>query len=228
MTAGQFEIRYSFTLPDGQVDCVALEIDSETIEMKNELPATLPDWTSLDFHKCTNCTLSDYDREATICPAAARLVPLIEPCNKLISYDEIDVDVLTSERRISATAKAEQVFSSLMGLIFATSGCPHMKFFKPMARYHLPFATLEETLYRTTGTYLLSQYMMQRSGEKADFSFEGLHQIYNEVKQVNTSMAARLRAAAETDSPLNALTLLDAHGQFLPFALEKFLDEFDL
>ena len=188
-----------------------------------------PDWTSLDFHQCENCPLSSSGDDATShCPVAVRLVPLIAPCNKLISYDQVSVEVETINRRISADVKAEQVISSLMGLIIATSGCPHMAFFKPMARYHMPFATLEETLFRSTGTYLLGFYLRQRKGQAVDYSFDGLMEIYDGVKQVNSSLAARLRAAAETDSALNALTLLDAYGQVLPFALQRFLDEFDL
>lgn len=30
----------------------------------------------------------------------------------------------------------------------------------------------------------LSQYLRQRQGQEPDYSFDGLHQIYNEVKQV--------------------------------------------
>ena len=56
----------------------------------------------------------------------------------------------------------------------ATSGCPHMDFFKPMARFHLPLANAEETVYRATSMYLLAQYFLQREGKEADMELEGL------------------------------------------------------
>jgi hypothetical protein len=39
----------------------------------------------------------------------------------------------------------------------ATSGCRYTAYFKPMARFHLPFANEEETAYRAISMYLLSQ-----------------------------------------------------------------------
>lgn len=220
-----FEINYRFTLPDDSVETMDLRIATDSLDLLNELPKPLPSWTMLGFHQCSNCPLQA--QTTPICPVASRLVQILPSCNKLISYDEINVEVTTNERKIALQTKAEMAISSMMGLIFATSGCPHMSFFKPMARFHLPFATQEETLFRATGTYLLGQYLRQRQGHTPDFDLDGLETIYEEIKEVNRSVAARLRAAAKTDSALNALVLLDIHAQILPFALKTFLDKLD-
>ncbi|MBW6510718.1 MAG: hypothetical protein K0A93_01200 [Desulfuromonadaceae bacterium] len=225
MNAASFEIIYHFTLPDHSATTVELCIDAEQLNLLNELPRPLPSWTMLGFHQCPNCTLDA--QTSAICPVAAHLVQILPSCNKLISYDEVDVEVVTSERKISVHTKAEMAISAMMGLIFATSGCPHMDFFRPMARFHLPFATQEETLFRSTGTYLLGQYLRQRQGHEPDFDLSGLEAIYEEIKTINLSVAARLRAATKTDSALNALVLLDIHAQILPYALKTFLDKLD-
>ena len=36
----------------------------------------------------------------------------------------------------------------------ALSGCPVLEQLKPMARFHLPFASVEETIYRAASMYL--------------------------------------------------------------------------
>jgi hypothetical protein len=111
-----------------------------------------------------------------------------------------------------------------MGLLIATSGCPHTEYFKPMARFHLPLASRDETDYRAASTYLLAQYFIQREGREADFQLEGLKKIYDNIQQVNHSVAERLRAASKADSPVNAIVILDTYARAVPFMLEDSLD----
>lgn len=111
-----------------------------------------------------------------------------------------------------------------MGLVIASSGCPHTAFFKPMARFHLSLSNGEETAYRVTSMYLLSQYFMKKEGKQADFSLQGLTQLYENVQQVNCAIAERLRAASEADSVLNAIVILDTYAQTVPYMIEDSLD----
>ena len=46
-----------------------------------------------------------------------------------------------------------------------------MESLKPMVRFHLPFATVEETVFRSVSTYLLSQYLAEIAEENEE---EGL------------------------------------------------------
>jgi hypothetical protein len=94
-----------------------------------------------------------------------------------------------------------------------------------MARFHLPLATAEETVYRATSMYLLAQYFLQKERYKADLNLEGLLEIYRNIELINKAMADRLRAIAEKDSAINALILLDIYAKTLPLAIEDSLKE---
>jgi hypothetical protein len=159
------------------------------------------------------------------CPLAANLVNIVEPFDRLLSYDEVHVDVATEDRVISQDTTAEQGISSMMGLVIATSGCPHAAFFKPMARFHLPLANPAETIYRAASMYLLAQYFMKQNGRETDLQLTGLSEIYSNIQIVNASTAKRLRAATETDSSLNAIVLLDMFAKTLSHAIEDSLVE---
>jgi hypothetical protein len=112
-----------------------------------------------------------------------------------------------------------------MGLVMATSGCPHMAFFKPMARFHLPFSSSEETIYRATSMYLLAQYFLKKQGKHADLDLAGLREIYKNIEIVNVAVAKRLRAATEADSAVNAIILLDIYTKAVPVIIEESLEE---
>lgn len=88
----------------------------------------------------------------------------------------------TTERTVSAETSAQQGLGSLLGLIMATSGCPHTVFFKPMARFHLPFSNESETIYRAVSMYLLSQYFTTREGAPIDAGLDGLRDIYDKIQ----------------------------------------------
>jgi hypothetical protein len=156
---------------------------------------------------------------------AANLVSVINCVGRVVSYHTIHVDVITNERYISRATSAQKGVSSLMGLIMAVSGCPHMAFLKPMARFHLPFATSEETIFRAVSMYLLAQNYRRKLGHNPDLDLTGLVRIYDNIQTVNASIAERLRAASQTDSAVNALVLLDNHAKFLSDVLDESLED---
>ena len=120
---------------------------------------------------------------------------------------------------------AQQAVSSLMGLVVATSGCPHTAFFKPMARFHLPLANTEETIYRASSMYLLAQYFLKKAGKDPDMELEGLKEIYRDLETLNTYMAERIRAAISKDAAVNAIVILDFFAKDFSFAIEDQLEE---
>ena len=81
-----------------------------------------------------------------------------------------------------------------------------------MARFHLPLASREETIYRATSMYLLAQYFRARNNQPADFGFDGLQEIYRNVQVVNAAMVERLRHATESDYMVNAVVFLDLYA----------------
>lgn len=210
-------------MKDGKEEIIDLRLHEKTLDLLNDIPENLPAWTKINFHQCPHCPLDI--QKYTHCPVAIHLIKMIELLKSLLSYDEIHVDITTPQRHVSRETSAQKGISSLMGLIMATSGCPHMEFFKPMARFHLPLSSVEETIYRATSMYLLAQYFLQKEGRKADMELDGLKKIYRNIKIINESMAGRLRAISDKDVALNSLVILDIFAQTLPFAIEESLED---
>lgn len=217
------EIKYRFILENGEIEEFILPINEVTADLQLEEKEEYPQWTKLDFHQCSNCPLS-VDKSPQ-CPLAVSLLDIIQPFERLLSFNRVTLEVELPERKIISETSAQKAISSLMGLRMASSGCPRFSFFKPMARFHLPVSSLEETIYRAAGAYMLAQYFRNKEGQNSDFKLDGLKRVYEHIHVVNTSIADRIRAASKTDSTLNALIILDLFTHALPLAVEQSLDE---
>ncbi len=211
---------YRFQFPDGRTESLQVEPT-----VPGEVQADLPAWTELGFHQCGNCPLSTSD--VAHCPMAARLVPLVDLFEKVRSYDDVTAQVESEERTVTKRTSVQRVLRSLMGLLAASSDCPRVDFLKPMAHFHLPFSSAEETVYRVVSTYLLAQYFLRQQGKAADAGLEGLKAHYRELQQVNASMAKRLGAirVQGSDGTVNALVLLDLFAQSMPDSIDAELEE---
>jgi hypothetical protein len=216
-------IQYRFRLPDGSEEIFRIHIDAQRLELVGNMPDTLPAWTILHFHQCPHCPVTA-DKQPN-CPIAVNLVNIVTRFDHLLSYEQTHIDITTAERIVSQDTTVQEGISSLMGLVMATSGCPHTAFFKPMARFHLPFASEEETIYRAASTYLLAQYFAKKEGWNADLELEGLTEIYQNMHIVNTSMEERLRGASERGSTLNAIVFLDMYALTLQHVIQGALEE---
>jgi hypothetical protein len=107
----------------------------------------------------------------------------------------------------------------------ATSGCPVLDFLKPMARFHLPFANMEETMVRSISFYLLRQYFNKKKGIETDFDLGGLENNYAEIAMVNKGIVARISKLIENgDADQNAITLLDCFALMLGMEIQSQLD----
>lgn len=218
------KVVYRFRLGPFQPEHVfEISLDSATGECVDPLPAEAPDWTRLDFHQCSGCPLAV--GASPRCPAAARLAVVIESFANQVSFDQIDVSVETEERTISARTSAQQALASLIGLVLASSGCPQTAVFRPMARFHLPFASELETTYRVASMYLLAQHFGVQEGRSPDVALKDLALVYRGVHQVNVGLVQRLRAATNEDAIVNAVVLLDVYTSLVPAALEEMLAE---
>ena len=216
-------IRYRFLFQKGKEATVEVKIDKLTMESVADHSGNPPDWCRLDFHQCPNCPLRA-DRHP-YCPLATRLVLLMTACHDVLSYDEVDVEVTIPERIVSKRTTAQRAVSSLMGLVMATSSCPHMAFLKPMARYHLPFASEEETIFRAVSTFFLAQYFSHKLAPITNFDLQILKKNYGEIRVINAAMISRLRTVSEQDSVVNAIIMLDLFAKTLPYSIEDTLAE---
>lgn len=208
-------ISYKLTsVADGKQFTIDIVLDAAHLEPVAPLPDILPEWTALAHCQCECCPLSE--SEHALCPAAARLSSLGNFFQALCSYDEMTLEVVTDERRILQSTTAQRALSSLMGLIIATSGCPVTAYFKPMARFHLPLSSHEETVYRATSMYMLAQFFRGKRGPSIDIDMNGLTEIYDAMRMVNVGLAERIRSATSADALVNAVVLLDTNALLLP------------
>lgn len=217
------KLTYLFKLADDQEEVFRLVLDGETLDLIEPRNESLPEWARLDFHKCPHCPLES--ETSPYCPLAASISGVVNQFRNIISYDEIFLQVETDERVVSQKTTAQRALGSFMGVVMAVSGCPHTGYFKPMARFHLPLASEEETIYRSTSMYLLAQYFKFREEGKADFSLKGLETIYKNISIVNTFIVDRLRGASKTDSSVNAIVMLDIYARIMPYVIEDSLED---
>jgi hypothetical protein len=213
-------IRYRFDLPDGSQKSLDFSFGAEDFRLSNAAPQEAPFWTELKFNQCANCPLNTADHPH--CPAALQMAGAIEPLKALVSFDTVGVTVTQAERTIYAETTVQSAMSSVLGLIMATAGCPWTDRFRPMARFHLPFASEAETVYRSTSMYLLAREL---AGGTQAHGFAALEELYENLHIVNRGMSRRLGAAARTDPARNAIALLDAYATLLPAALARSLQE---
>ena len=218
------DIEYIFTLPDGTREVFLLQFDPKTLELATPQAIFMPAWTELKSHRCAHCPLNPATHER--CPLAASLVPVVRRLSSLLSWDLIRLEVITTERTITQQTSAQRAIGSMLGLINAGSGCPHLAFFRPMARFHLPLASSEETIYRATSMYFLAQYFRSKQGLEPDYSFRGLQEVYTNVQTVNATMVERLRAATAADYMVNAVVFLDLYAIAVQRTITDSLDAY--
>ncbi len=218
-----FRILYEFRFADNSLRQFEILLDRKSLAYLGEPPNTLPEWTQLTFCKCAICPLSDYNNAR--CPVAINLSGITDAFKERSSLDHADVSVIVAERTYFKSTTVPQGLSPLLGIIMATSGCPIMEPLKPMVRYHLPFASLEETVFRMVSMYLVGQFLRHHEGKNAEWKMDGLTRIYEEVAAVNRDFARRIHDAAKSDANANALVNLDIFAIMVPRLAEDMLQQ---
>ena len=216
-------IHYCFYIAEDRRETFDLCINAQSLELEHINSENLPKWTDLEFEQCPHCPLSSESRAK--CPVAVNLAGVVDRFDNILSHHEIDLEVVTEERRITHHTTAQRAISSLLGLLFATSGCPHTNFMKPMARFHLPLASEYETIFRSAGMYLLAQYFLHMEGKDNDTKLTGLKSIYDNLHTINMMIANRIRSASSSDCSVNAVILLDMFTNLMPFTIEDNLND---
>lgn len=219
------KIVYSFRFKNGSTKIFSISLDRNNLSIIPEKSTDPPVWTKLSHNKCSNCILDESSNK--YCPIAFNLSHISEEFKEYFSHETVAVTVTTEERSYSKDTSLQEGLSSLLGIIMVTSGCPTMERLKPMVRFHLPFATLEETIFRISSIYLIAQYFLVQKGKSPDWKLDGLKMIYSEVSQLNRDFAKRLSDAAKKDANLNALVNLDCFAALVPFTAEKMLKEIE-
>lgn len=206
-------VTYRFFASDNERLSVELRFDERTYRVILPEDAVYPDWVRLDFERCPNCNLPDQAH----CPAAAALAQFMPMFETRISYEKAVVEVETPTRTMVSKTTFQFGMAALIGLAMAASGCPRTRFLRPMARTHLPFATDQETVFRTLAVHLLGQYVAKgKGGAPVALSLSELKENYAELSKVNSAMSERIRAAIKRDAAVNAVIILESFALIAP------------
>jgi hypothetical protein len=217
---------YQFTYEDGKTTDYLLALDPETLSLvAGGRDGTLPEWTRLDFKKC-DCCLLNHD-QFPFCPISVNIMDLVEIFKTVFSYHDCDVVCHTAERTYVKKTSVMEGLCAIFGVIMATSDCPIMEFLKPMARFHLPFATIEETTVRTASLYLLAQYFNNNDKPLISYDFKQLEKHYDRVRQVNEGLLNRINSVSSEDADKNALITLHSLAQFLSTEIDYSLNSLE-
>jgi hypothetical protein len=218
--------RYVFTFKNGIEKEFKIRLDNKTLRLIQAEDKPPSVWAALKNFKCPNCPLDESKYE--FCPIATNIIELIDYFKNRESIEEVDLLVETQERKYLKHVPLQAGLSSLLGIYMVTAGCPILEKLKPMVRYHLPFATVEDTTYRVVTMYLLAQFFLCRQGKEPDWDLKNLTKIYNDIQAVNKNVCDKLSEIISRDAAANALVKLDYPALYISLRLNKnILDEIE-
>lgn len=208
---------YRFDFEGGPTKSFDIRLDRTTLELLDTPTGDPPEWTRLDVHRCANCPLTG---KVTHCPVAVNVAHVVEDFRDTVSYDRATVTVAAEERTYQKLTSAQRGLSSIIGIYNVTSNCPILDRLRPMVRFHLPFASVEEGMYRAISMYLTAQYFVGRRGGTPDWNLSGLERMYDAIAIVEQGLSARYRHASRNDANVNAVILLAVLGQEIRLLLQ--------
>ena len=126
-----FTIHYCFTLKNNEKKKFSLEIDSQRIELINNIPDKLPSWTLLDFYKCPHCPLSTNTHSH--CPLCANIVTVVEQFEGVKSFDELQLEVVTEDKVIFQETTAQRAIGKY---VFYEDNEEHKIWFQNFEEYY--------------------------------------------------------------------------------------------
>ncbi|WPJ97001.1 hypothetical protein SH580_04680 [Coraliomargarita algicola] len=225
--SGAFSLTYRFQFPDGLEKEFLVQLDRKNCSILTPERDVYPEWTRLKYKQCRQCPLNSVEHPR--CPVAVNIVEIVEFFQDFKSVETAIVEVETPQRVTKGGKTALfPAISSLIGIYMVTSGCPVLDKLRPMARFHLPFADTEETVYRALSMYALAQYFRHKKGGEADWDFEGLKEIYRNINRLNIDFAKRLHNESISEATTNAITSLDCFAQEIDFSIsESMLEEIE-
>lgn len=196
---------------------IALDPNSLSL-LREDMDREPAPWTHLAFEQCKCCPLTPDIHPW--CPIALNIMELVHSFKDLFSYHDCSVTCEAAERSYTKKTSVMEGLSAIFGVIMATSDCPVMEFLKPMARFHLPFSTIEETTVRTASMYLLAQYFRYKDQPGMKFDFKALENHYAKVQQVNEGLLKRINGVNSEDADKNAIITLHSLSQFLSVEID--------
>lgn len=222
---GEIKITYRFHFSGGRVVEHDVRLEAETGRQISDASPSPDAWTALEYKQCSHCPLKK--EEHPECPVARNLAVVANAFKTQISFERVFVEVITADRTYSKQLPLQEGLFGLVGLIMATSECPYLDFLRPMARFHLPFSTLQETTVRCVSFYLLRQYFVAKKGGIPDHDLVELQKRYDAIETVNLGMVDRIRSISEQDAETNSIATLHSLAFLLSEQLTNKLSDLD-
>ena len=221
MTTPNLIFRYRFEISNGPIIEKQFELGAQSLKLaKVANNPALPAWTRLEFEKCSNCPLKP--EEHSHCPIAAQLAQTVELFKDSLSTEKARIVVSAPERYYVKDTSLQEGIFSIFGFVMATAGCPHMSIVRPLARFHLPFASLDDNVIRGVSMYLLRQYFKTLKGETPDVELKKMEEFYGEIQKVNKGFAKRLRSVIDQgDATINGLVALDSISKMVSLQMQS-------
>jgi hypothetical protein len=223
MSLPPYRIVYDFHCPDETRHRFEILLDGRHFSLiRPEPSAPPPAWARLSFEQCRCCPLDP--KRVDVCPVAVNIANIVEAFKDQVSSESCRVRCVVDERTYLKKTSLMEGISSLFGVVMATSRCPIMDFFRPMARFHLPFSTGDETTVRAVSMFLLRTYL--RTNGRGDFqsAMKALERRYARVRQVDEGLFARITHVGSEDADKNAMIMLHSLSQLLGIELNQNLD----
>ena len=216
---------YEFQMEEGTSTRFKVELEADTLSLIQRGLDNPPQWCRLDYKQCQCCSLQP--ETDPYCPIAINIGELVETFNDIYSYNNCTVICKTADRTYSKETSVMEGLSSIFSIIMATSQCPVMDIFRPMARFHLPFATIEETMVRAASMFLLRQYYEYKRGLIKEFELASLEARYSLVQQINEGLLERVKSLGSEDADKNAMVTLHSLSQLLATEIDYNLTELE-
>lgn len=217
-----FSIKYRFCFADGKEKSFELVIDSSTLTLVGDFDVEYPEWTKASNLGCGHCATGH-----THCRLARTIGYFIKQFDNIPSYENVKVYVETENRTYFKDTSVQAGVGGIFGILMSTSGCPVLGKLKPMVRYHLPFADIEETEYRVFSMYMLAQYFKMKRGTAPDLEMDHLKATYEEIGKINRRLAKAIADLEKTDTSINAVVALNNFADSVTYSLEDKLEDIE-
>ena len=210
--------KYIFSIDNQEQFEIQISIDGETLNFVEQANEENPEWTELQYCQCINCPLNKED--VKYCPVAKNISSAITKFKDGLSCEATHVTVVTEERTYSKRTDLQQGLNSLFGLIMASSECPHFQWLKPLARFHLPFASFEETTFRAISSCALSEMLRHKSVNNIDDVLKLIEYRYEQLQIINAAMLERIQGIGRGEADRNAIVRFHTYCQLFNFSLK--------
>ncbi|EKF74390.1 hypothetical protein A11A3_09325 [Alcanivorax hongdengensis A-11-3] len=215
------DICYDLRNRAGQQQRIPLHLHPDDHSLQVPADFEAPHWARLEYHQCSHCPLSQ--DEYRDCPVARNLAWLLPDHELGPSHERIDLRVDAHQRRYQMETSLQRALGSLFGLVCALSDCPHTRFLRPMALFHLPVSNETETLVRTASLYLLQRYIAHRHDPAIPVDLDELNEQYRQLNVLNRCFVERFRGR-QSDAPVNAMVLLQVLSRDMKGELNELLE----